>query len=286
VLNRSGRVPSSVASVVARLAQDRPAVVTRDDLAGYVMETGTGRAVESVLRELVASGWLGPSGRRGVWAFVALGEDEVIDPYIELRAWATQKGVVFALAGESAAWHLGLVARRSAEPISVWIPEHTVLPKAMRERFKTITLGWGPEMSDRVGPRREWMIVRRLDLTRWASGVPAFGPEALLVQLAARPTSFRPWGDLAVNLGELASACDRSTLLGLLEGQSTPAHQRAAYLLDIGQQVELASVVLAARPTPSLSRLTLGDRGEGVWSKTYRITDRLVAPFLALYGKA
>jgi AbiEi antitoxin C-terminal domain len=286
VLHRTGRVPSSVASVVARLAQDRPAVVTVDDLAVYVNETNTDRGVESVLRELVASNWLVPSGRRGVWAFIAPGEEEVIDPYVELRAWATKKGVVFALAGESAAWHLGLLARRSTGPVSIWIPEHTVLPKAMRDDFSTVTLGWGAEMVRRVGPRRAWLRERGLDLTRWSSGLPAFGPEALLVQLAVRPTSFHPWGDLAVNLRQLASACDHSTLLGLLGGQSTPAHQRAAYLLDIGQQPEVAAVVLSARPTQLLSRLTLGDGAEGAWSKKYRITDRLVVPFLARFGKA
>ena len=156
----------------------------------------------------------------------------------------------------------------------------------MRDDFSTVTLGWGAEMAGRLGPRRRWLRERGLDLMRWSSGLPGFGPEALVVQLAVRPTSFRPWGDLAVNLGQLASACDRSTLLGLLEGQSTPAHQRAAYLLDIGKQPEAAAVILAARPTPALSRLTLGDGTEGVWSKTYRITDRLVAPFLAQFGKA
>ena len=286
VLDRTGRVPSSVASVVARLAQDRPAVLTVDDLAVIIDETDTGRAVESVLRELVASNWLVPSGRRGVWAFVAPGEAEIIDPYIDLRAWATKTGVVFALAGEAAAWHLGLLARRATGPISIWIPEHTALPKAMRDDFSTVTLGWGAEMVGRLAPRRGWLRERGLDLTRWSSGLPAFGPEALVVQLAVRPTSFRPWGDLAVNLGQLAIACDRSTLLGLLDGQSTPAHQRAAYLLDIGKQPEAAAVVLAARPTQPLSRLTLGDGTEGVWSKTYRITDRLVAPFLEQFGKA
>ena len=76
-------------------------------------------------------------------------------------------------------------------------------------------------------------------------------------------------------------------LLGLLEGQSTPAHQRAAYLLELGGRADLAAEVLAARPSVALSRLTLGDAtSRGVWSKTYRITDRLVAPFLAEFGKA
>jgi hypothetical protein len=286
-IERSGRVPASVAAVVDRLAQERPAVVTLADVDRYVADTGTTRSSRTVLRELVNAGWLTTSGRRGVWAFIPPGEDEVTDPYVSLRAWAATPGVVFALAGESAAWHLGLLARRASGPTSIWIPQGRAIPNALRDGVRLVRLDWGPEMAGRVGPRREWLRGRGLDLTRWSAGLPAFGPEALLVQLGVRPTSFVAWGDLAVNIGRLADACDPSTLLGLFEGQSTPAHQRAAYLLDIGGRAELASEVLGARPTASLSRLTLGDASSGgVWSKTYRITDRLVAPFLAEFGKA
>ena len=38
---RSGRVPASVAAVVDRLAQERPAVVTLADVERYVADTGT-----------------------------------------------------------------------------------------------------------------------------------------------------------------------------------------------------------------------------------------------------
>ena len=284
---RSGRVPASVAAVVDRLAQERPAVVTLADVERYIADTGTARPSRTVLRELVAAGWLTSSGRRGVWAFVPPGEDEVTDPYVSLRAWAATSGVVFALAGESAGWHLGLLARRSADPTSIWIPEGSTIPNSLRAEVRVVRLGWGSEMAGRVGPRRQWLRSRGLDLTRWSAGLPAFGPEALLVQLAVRPTSFVAWGEIAVNIGRLGEACDRPMLLGLLEGQSTPAHQRAAYLLELGGRAVLAAEVLAARPTSSLARLTIGDANNaGVWSKTYRITDRLVAPFLAEFGKA
>ena len=149
----------------------------------------------------MAAGWLISAGRRGVRAFVAPGENEVTDPYVSLRAWAATPGVVFALAGESAAWHLGLLARRSAGPISIWIPEGSAIPNALRGEVHFVRLGWGPEMVGRVGPCRQWLRGRVLDLTRWSAWLPAFGPEALLVQLGVRPTSFAAWGDFAVNIG-------------------------------------------------------------------------------------
>lgn len=39
-------------------------------------------------------------------------------------------------------------------PISIWILENTVIPRAMRDDFSTVTLGWAAEMVGRVGPRR------------------------------------------------------------------------------------------------------------------------------------
>ncbi len=68
---------------------------------------------------------------------------------------------------------------------------------------------------------------------------------------------------------------------------SGPNASRSSYVLDLGGRADLAADVLAARPIISLSRLTIGEGSNGgVWSKAYRITDRLVAPFLAEFGKA
>ncbi len=281
------RIPRSVALIVARLTQDQPTTVTREQLGEYVEETGSNRDLESVLRELVTLGWLTSTPRYGVWAFIVPGEVESNDPYLNLRAWqASDPNVVFALAGESVAWHLGFIARKFNGPTSIWIPTGTIVPRGLRQRVATVTLGWGADKASSLAPERSWLIQRKLDLTRWANGLPAFGPEALLVQLGSRPKSFHPWADLAPNLEALATSCNLAKLLGLLEGHKTTAYQRVAYLLTIGGQRANGDRVLASRPTRPLSHVVLGDGNDSSFSSAFRITDRLVAPFLAQFGKA
>jgi len=281
------RIPGSVAAIVARLTQDQPTTLTREQLDEYLTEVGSQRVLESVLRELVALGWLISTPRYGVWAFIAPGEVESSDPYLGLRAWqASDPHAVFALAGEAVAWHLGLIARRYNGPLALWIPKGTIVPRGLRPDVAIVTLGWNADQASKVGPDRAWLIHRKLDLTRWSNGIPAFGPEALLVQLGVRPTSFHPWADLAPNLGVLATSCSLPKLLDLLQGQKTTAYQRVAYFLSLGGQAPNADEVLAARPTRPLSHVVLGNGNESTFSAAHRITDRLIAPFLAQFGKA
>ncbi len=281
------RIPGSVASVVARLTQDKPVTLTRDQLDEYVVEAGSQRELESVLRELVALGWLAATPRRGVWAFIAPGEVESSDAYLGLRAWkASDPDAVFALAGEAVAWHLGLIARRYNGPLALWIPKGTIVPRGLRTDVATVTLGWNADRASKIGPDRAWLIQRKLDLTRWSNGVPAFGPEALLVQLGVRPMSFHPWADLAPNLEVLVNSCNLPKLLALLSGQKTTAYQRVGYFLSLGGTKANGDEVLAARPTRLLSHVVLGDGKQSTFSAAYRVTDRLIAPFLAQFGKA
>jgi AbiEi antitoxin C-terminal domain len=281
------RIPGSVASVVARLTQDQPSTVTRDQLDGYLAETGSQRPLASVLRELVALGWLAATPRHGVWAFIVPGEVESSDPYLGLRAWnASDPDAVFALAGETVAWHLGFLARRYVGPIAIWVPTGTIVPRGLRRDVATVTFGWTADKASKVGPEQRWLLERKLDLTRWSHGIAAFGPEALLVQLGTRPASFHLWGDLATNLAVLAASCRISKLVDLLKGQKTTTYQRVGYLLAAGGQRVSGDEVLGERPTRSLSHVVLGDGNESTFSAAYRVTDRLVAPFLAQFAKA
>ena len=281
------RIPGAVAPIVARLTQDQPTTLTRDQLGEYLAETGSRRELESVIRELVALGWLTATPRHGVWAFIVPGEVESNDPYLGLRAWqASDPDAVFALAGEAAAWHLGFIARQYNGPLAVWIPKGTIVPRGLRRHVATVTLGWNADKAPRVGPERAWLLQRKLDITRWSNGIPAFGPEALLIQLGVRPSSFHPWGDIAPNLDALATSCSLTKLLDLVQGQKTTAYQRVAYFLAIAGQSANGDQVLEARPTRTLSHVVLGDGKDSTFSAAHRITDRLVAPFLAQFGKA
>ncbi len=281
------RIPRWAAMLLARLAQDRPSVITRDDIANYLEEIDSTREVDRTVNDLVRLGWLNASRRKGVWTYLPPGEDEIIDPYVDLRAWAaSDPSSTFALAGEAAAWHLGYLDRRFTGPIAVWLPEGERPPFGIRDIVSVIRLGWPAAMQTQIGPSRSMLRKRGLDLTRWADGLPGFGPAALLVQLSSRPASFTPWADLAVHIGELVDDCEAEQLVRLLENQSSSAWQRAAYLLDLGGNVEAADDVLRRRPQTRLSHVTIGNGELGRRSKKFGITDRLVAPLVEAAGKA
>jgi hypothetical protein len=265
------------------MTTERPAVVTRLDIRRYIGD----RDVERAVRELQRTGWIAPLHLKSVWAFFPPGEDEVTDPYIDLRGWrARDPRATFALAGESAAWHLGYLARQFNGPVSTWIPEGERAPHGLRSHLSVVTLGWDRESGHRLTPGHTWLRKRGLDLTRWSSGLPAFGPEALLVQLAARPSSFRAWADLVPALHDLAGGVASERLLTLLDGQSVSTWQRAAYLLHCGRQPSLAKRVLDDKPGDRLHHVALGRKGAALWSPAFGVTDHIVAPLQGLVGKA
>lgn len=280
-------IPRWAARLLARLSQDQPPVVSRPDIAAYLVELGDRRDVDDTIRQLVRLDWLQPSPSQGVWVFIPLGEDGVDDPYVSLRAWkAKSPDAVFALAGEVAAWHLGYLDRRFTGPPRVWIPEGNRLPFGARSRLTTVHLGWNRDVADRVGPSRALLRRRGLDLTRWAGGLAAFGPEALLAQLAIRPSSFQPWADLADHMQDLTGDCDVAALSELLTGQSPTVYQRAAYLAYIGGAAGLSDAILEQRSNAPMAHVFLGAHGVGVFTSRFNMTDRLVAPRLLVAGKA
>ena len=271
--------------LLARLAQDRPTVVTRDDLAAYLAETGVERDLDRSIRSLVALDWLTGTHVQSVWAYLAPGETTTGDPYIDLRAWlAKEPATKLALAGEAAAFHLGYLDRRFDGPIALWIPEGHRPPPGIRPLVSLVRLAFRDGVD--VGP--SWQLLRRrgLDVNSWATGLPAFGPEALLVQLAVRPGSFGPWADLAAHANGLTGDCDADRVTELLQGQSGNSWQRAAYLLHAGGAEQSATAVLSRRPARKLSHVTIGEGDDGVYEAQFGITDRLLAPLLAQVGKA
>lgn len=280
-------VPPWAAGLVGRLSQDRPAVVTREDLAGYLAELRSARDVDQTARDLRQLGWLSTLHLKGVWAFNPAGEARVSDPYLDLRAWrAREPDAVFSLAGEAAAWHLGYVARAFDGTPAIWLPPEARVPHGLRPHVSLVRIRWAPEDVGRLGPRSALLRRKGLDLTGWASGLPAFGPEALIVQLAARPGSFRIWADLIGQLDVLAADCNLEGLAGLLRSQSTSAWQRAAYLLDRGGRHSDALTLLEQRPNDRMPVVSFGDGPAADWSADFRVNDRLIAPLQRQLGKA
>ena len=281
------RIPGWAAALLARLARDRPAVVTREDIAADLKEVGSSRDVDRTVRELQRLGWFKPLHVKGVWAYVPPGEEEVIDPYIDIRGWkAREPEAVFALAGEAAAWHLGYLNRAFSGPVAIWAPTKSRLPHGLRPHLSIVTLRWSIDDAPRLAPTTALLHRRRLDMQAWAGGLPGFGPEALLVQLSARPMSFRRWGDLILHLEQLATDCDVDRLVDLLDKQSTSAWQRAAYLLHSGNRHDDGVGLLTRRPIAKMPKVQFGDGPTSVWISEFSIADRLIAPLLGAGSKA
>jgi hypothetical protein len=285
--NTSRTITALTASLHNRLAQDRPPVVTRADVGRYLTEVGSNREVDVTVKNLQRLGWLVGVHIKGVWAYLPPGEVQITDRYIDLRAWrARDPDAVFALAGEAAAWHLGYLDREYFGPPAVWIPSETRMPFGLRKYVSEMKLGWGADQISQLIPTSKLLHHRHLDLTNWASALPAFGPEALLVQLSMRVMSFRSWADLIPHLQQLAADVDIERVSTLLGEKSQSAWQRAAYLLSRGGRYEDGLYLLNDRPRPNMADVVIGDGPEAVWEPQFRVVDRLVAPLQRDLGKA
>jgi hypothetical protein len=224
---------------------------------------------------------------KGAWAYLPPGEGTVSDPYVDLRAWKERDpGAVFFLAGEAAAWHLGYLDRAFNGPATVWAPPGARLPHGLRAHLSVVSIAWSPEAYADLGPTPGLLRSRGLDLTRWAKGLPALGPEALVAQLSARPASFRVWADLVAHLGQLVSDCGTEGLAKLLDGQSSSAWQRAAYMLHCGEHHGAAADILRRRPSPRMAKAQFGASGPGLWVPEFGLVDHVIAPLQRVSGKA
>lgn len=287
------RIPGWASALVGQLSRDRPAVVTRENISQRSADLRLDRDTEATITELRRLGWLVALPVKGTWTFVPPGQEAVADPYLPLRAWQTRyEQAEFLLAGEAAAWHLGYLDRRSSGRIAVWKPSNVRLPDGLRPHVSVVSLKWAPASLTEVRPSVEFLARRRLDLVSWSGGLPAFGPEALVVQLGARPASFTPWADLVAHLEQLVDDCDDDKLARLLAAQTASTWQRAAYLLHAGGQRERGMALLARRPagpTPKVSFEhpdTARDVHRSVWAPQHSVVDRLVSPLRKLVGKA
>lgn len=276
-------IPRWAAALIARWTRERPAVVTRRDLATDVPAGEVQR--DRAIQKLQQLGWLMTLHLKGVWAFVPPGEAIPTDPYLDLRAWrARDPDAVFALAGESAAWHLGYLQRRFDGRPAMWVPRSVRIPHGLRPHVSLVRIDW--PVHSQLGPSPRLLRKKGLDLTAWSSNLPALGPEALLVQLAARPTSFRAWADLVAQMDLVASDCDLDRLTDLLRDQSASAWQRAGYLLERGGRRDDGLDLLTRRPNEAMPVVVLGQGPSAEWSKDFQVNDHLVAPLQRKLGKA
>lgn len=277
-------VPGWAAPVLTRLAQGTPSIVTAEDMKDLLAEEGRaslGDAIKMAGR-LVRLGWLRPTAVRGAWAFLPPGVEDLGDPYLGLRAWTSvNPGARFALAGETALWHLGYLPRRPPM-VTIWLPTKEALVKGLKGTVRVVSTTF-PKGLDvpTMAPTLALLKKRRLDLTAWASKLPAFGPEAVLVQAAQRPASIARWVEVAPVLKDIVADIDIGQLKLLLSSSTNAARQRAAYFCELGGARFHAMELLPKKLVP----VDLGKTGPGRWNNVTQVTDRLVAPLLDANAK-
>lgn len=276
-------IPRWAAGILAEWSQTSPAVLTFEGVEEALRRVGSPARPESAVRSLVRLGWLQGVGLRGVWEFLPPGVQHRADPYVALRAWRELEPTAeFCLAGDNAAWHLGYLSR-APESVTVWLQPRATLPKGLRGKLETVKTRFASEAINlrRLQPSAALLTTRRLDLTAWASGLPAFGPEALLVQVSQRPASFHAWVDLTEKLSELASDIDIAKLSELIKASTNGARQRAAYLLHLGGREQWREL-LPENPQP----VEFGEDGPAKWHAETAVNDHLVHALVGANAKA
>lgn len=232
----------SLSRLLELLELEQPRVVSRESLEGWAREAGIQWPTNVVLQRLRERGWLLDLKTRGVWEFAPAaraGAYGAGDPLIELRATLTRRpDAPFAVAAESAAYLLGYASRRPAREV-VSAPAGLTVPPALRA-YRVVR--WVPR-----APLAE------------RESLPVWSPTTLIAFMAARPSLYRDWPNAGEWLGPAAEGAEGDLLRVELEGRSRAAWARAAYVLDIGGQADLAARLLEDAP-PATGPYYLGPR--------------------------
>jgi hypothetical protein len=156
---------------------------------------------------------------------------------------------------------LNRLAQRVPELEVVWLAGRRQLPKAL-QGFRVVHIDLPTEA----------MVT--LD------GLPVWGVEALLVGVAAKPSSYRDLAGLAQWLPESGTRVDYALLLKCLEAANASTTQRTIYLLELAERPDLAED-LAARFPPSVPVWFGATRSGGRQDKLSRVLDAELAPLMS-----
>ena len=243
-------VTKALAPLLQELELEQPRVVTKVGLESLATLVDVGWPVEVVVRRLREAGWLLDLKTRGVWEFAPAARAGAFgsgDPFIELRATlARDGGSPFAVAAESAAYLLGLAARRPDREV-VGAPADVRTPKALRDLR---VVHWTPRVE---------FIVK--------DGLPVWSVTTLLAFMAAKPGGFRDWPNVGEWIVQAAVVTPVEAIAEELSGHPRAAWARAAYLLEGGAQSDDAAHLMERAPSGTgpfyLGRRAVSGRYDG-----------------------
>ncbi len=232
-------ITRGLAPVVERLELDRPQVVTLRDIERICAEEAVRTEPRVVASRLKKAGWLLPTGRRGAWEFAPAelaGPYSSYDPLLPVKAVAaTDESAKPLLRGQTAAWALGLADRVPSRVEVVFAPGPRA---ALPDEVAACTY------STKLQPRK-------------AKGVLSLATEAVLVQMAERPSSVRSWASAAEWLPDVMAEMSADNTLTELQGRTAATVQRVGYLLQ-GTRPDIAEAVFAAKEPKNVARFGQG----------------------------
>lgn len=237
-----------LAPVVERLELERPQLVTLRDIEAICRDENLGTEPRVVASRLKKAGWLLPTGRRGSWEFAPAelaGPYSSCDPLLPVKALsAASSNSSPLLRGQTAAWALGL-ADRVPSTVEVVLPEKAcgAIPAGVSACVYQTNLG----------PVR-------------AKGALSLAPEAIIVQMAERPSSVRSWEGAAEWLPDVMSEAVAEAILEELKGKSVATGQRVGYLMQ-GARADIADELLKVVRPKSVAWFGRGKakRTSGKW---------------------
>jgi predicted transcriptional regulator of viral defense system len=203
-----------LAPLVAELELRQPVLVSLQELAALAEEVGLRTPAKVIAARLRATGWLLPTGHRGIYEFAPgahAGPYGHGDPFLDLRA-ALSAGYPLTVALQSALWLHGL-AERAPDRHELAAPPGSAVPVSVRRRMRVV----------RFSARLPAAQVDQLPVHRTVT---------ILVHLAARPGDVRGWTTFAEALPELATRSTAEDLEQELRARPGTVRPRLAYLLS------------------------------------------------------
>ncbi|MGF1665305.1 MAG: type IV toxin-antitoxin system AbiEi family antitoxin [Acidimicrobiia bacterium] len=253
-------VSPAIAGILEQLELDQPRIVTRADIDRARGESGTDTSVDYAIRVLIENGWLLTLRTRGVWEFAPAaraGAHTAGDTHIELRAHLVRKPhTPVIIAAESAAWHLGLGARPPTRHVLAAPADYRVPPALSGYRII------------RHQPRLP---------SRTRDGLPVMSEASLLTSMAARPSTYRDWPNVAEWLGDIVGRYTEEDLRVELESQPRSVWMRTCYLISRGGDTDTATRIRDDAPEGT-GPYFLGTNHTGTYDRVFSVVDSLLAP--------
>lgn len=246
--NMARTLSKGLAPVVEQLELERPEVVTLRDIEGICAAEGVGAEPRVVASRLKKAGWLLPTGQRGAWEFAPAelaGPYSCCDPLLPAKALAAANpDVAPLLRGQTAAWAMGLADR---------VPS-------------TIEVALEPGMRASMPDGMSACSYRTALVPRKAKGALSLTPEAVVVQMAERPSTVRSWASAAEWLPDVMAEMSAAATLEELRGRSVATAQRTGYLLQ-GERPDIAEAILGGFKPKSVARFGQGSakRSSSEW---------------------